>query len=50
MEDIIILGAIASIILFIVVVFLFRSFVQPLKLDSIKKKIDEKIMLQLLRI
>ncbi len=42
MEDIIILGAIASVILFIVVIFLFRSFVQPLKLDSIKKKIDEK--------
>ncbi len=41
MEDIIILGAFAVIILVIVILFLFRSFVQPLKLDIIKKNIDE---------
>lgn len=42
MEDIIILGAIATVILIIVIVFLFRSFVQPLRLDMIKRKIDER--------
>ncbi|MCX8028947.1 MAG: tetratricopeptide repeat protein [Brevinematales bacterium] len=42
MEDILILGVFATAILIIVITFLFRSFVQPLKLDSIKKKIDDK--------
>lgn len=42
MEDLVILGAFAAIIMFVVIIFLFRSFVQPLKLDAIKKKIDDK--------
>ncbi|MEN2998896.1 MAG: tetratricopeptide repeat protein, partial [Brevinematia bacterium] len=42
MEDIIILGALTLVVLVIVVAFLFRSFVQPLKLDLIKKKIYDK--------
>ncbi len=42
MEDVLILGAIAVVIMGVMLVFLFRSFSQPLKLDSIKKKIDDK--------
>ncbi|MCS7298752.1 MAG: tetratricopeptide repeat protein [Spirochaetia bacterium] len=42
MEDLVILGAFAAVIMFVVIIFLFRSFVQPLKLDAIKKKIDDK--------
>lgn len=42
MEDIIVLGVFAVVILVIVIVFLFKSFVQPLRLDMIKRKIDNK--------
>ncbi len=42
MEDILILGAIAAIIIGFLIVYLFRSLMQPLRLDIIKKKIDEK--------
>ncbi|MGB9621303.1 MAG: tetratricopeptide repeat protein [Brevinematia bacterium] len=42
MEDVLILGILAAVIIAILIVYLFRSFMQPLKLDMIKKKIDEK--------
>jgi len=42
MEDVLILGVIAIVIISFLVIYLFRSLMQPLKLDIIKKKIDER--------
>lgn len=42
MEDVLILGALATLIIAVLIFYLFKSFLQPLKLDMIKKKIDDK--------